>query len=307
VHDVDGRLDLFGQLSRSGRRLSLDLGGTGRGVLDDAAVARGQRRLLAGRDGGASLGVDGDESTVATGGPQHVDDHVVVDLQRVRIGHVELERGDPLLDTGGHLGLAWPVDEGHVEAVVDRGSLGSGPPGGQRVERGLTSPGGHVLDHRRRPTDRTRGGAGGEVVAHGHRPDLEMEVGVGVDPTRHHQPPRGVDDLLTPIGLEVGADLRDVPVGADADAGITVAVDVDDPTAGDQHAATPSRRAALGCAAWTKRARQPLSMTCTTTRRRSTARCSPGRGSARHRASWRPKSCPAGSGPTSSSPSPGAD
>ncbi len=72
--------------------------GRGQRVLDDIGLPVAQRRPFECRDRGAVLRVHGDETTLAARHAQHVDDDVVVDLQRVGIGHVELERGDPLLD-----------------------------------------------------------------------------------------------------------------------------------------------------------------------------------------------------------------
>jgi hypothetical protein len=74
-----------------------------------------------------------DQTAVAGTRPQRVEHHVVVHLQQLRVGEVELEAGDTPLDAVRHHGLGHGLGEGHVQAHVDGGGLGPALPRRQRA------------------------------------------------------------------------------------------------------------------------------------------------------------------------------
>ena len=147
--------------------------------------------------------------------PHDLEDHVVVDLQQLRVRHVELERRDAGLDARGDRALGHALGERHVEPVVDARGLGPAPPRRQRVHRVLAAVRGDVVDDRRRAADRGGHGAGVEVVAHAHRC---RRAGAGACARRRRRARAGGRrSRRSPrraAGASAGPDRGDAPVGA---------------------------------------------------------------------------------------------
>jgi hypothetical protein len=204
-------------------------------VLEHAGAARGQGLTAQGGDGAAVLGVDGDHAAAPLRHREDVEDDVVVDLERLGVGHVELERGDAPLDALRHDALRHRLGEGHVHGHVDRRRLGPALPVLQPLDRVAATLRGDVLDDGRGAPDGGGDGAGVEVVARPDGTEREVEVGVGVDAPGDDEAARGVDHLLAGQGREAGCDLCDAAVGAGAHVGDPFAVDIDEGPARYEH------------------------------------------------------------------------
>ena len=199
VHEVDRRACHERQLDGPVGGLSLQAGRPGDAVVHRVGLAPGRRLLGQHVDGDAVLGVHGDQGAVVGGllhGPQ---DLAVVAVEEARVGHEQLEAGDPLVDQRVHLLQRRLVDASHdhVEGVVDGAlPLGLGMPCLEAVPdvlAGLLD--GEVDDGRRATPGRCTGtdleGVRGEGPAEG-----QLHVGVAVDSAGNHVLPRGIDDAF---------------------------------------------------------------------------------------------------------------
>jgi hypothetical protein len=164
-----------------------------------------QRLLHEHVDGDAVLGVHHDDGAVVGGALHGPQDLAVVGVEDARVGHEQLEAGDPLVVDEVVHGLqrvVVDVAEDHVEAVVDGAvAVGLGVPGRQPVLHHLAGAlHGEVQD------------GGGATVSRRHRSRLErvgcerategqLHVGVHVDAAGDHVLASGVDGA-------VGADAR---------------------------------------------------------------------------------------------------
>jgi hypothetical protein len=119
----------------------------------------------------------------AAEGGEHL---AVVDHQGALVGHEIFEGGDAPLDHLGHVGadLRRPVGDRHVIGIVRTGALAATVPIGQGLHERLA-----VV----RDAEVDRLGADVVVVRRGGAHEGHFEVGVGVDPARHHEAAGRVD------------------------------------------------------------------------------------------------------------------
>ena len=161
-------------------------------------------------DGDAVFGVHHDHRAVVGGLLHGPEDLTVVGVEHPRVGHEQLEGGDPVVDHRRHLFERSLVDvaDDHVEAVVD----GTVPvrlchPIVEAVPNRLTLDLHGEVDDRGGTTVGRGPGARLEVVRHVGAAEGKLEVGVDVDCAGDHQLAGGVDDPVGPLGPGLGAAL----------------------------------------------------------------------------------------------------
>ena len=189
-------------------------------------VARGEFALVGQRsrqfgDGAAVFGVGEDQGAAACRPVEQPEDGPVRDHQRVGVGRVDLEGGDPGVEHRVELGkgLGPLVDEAHVQAVVDAGlAARQSLPGVERAEEAVAARGGDEVDDARRAAKGRRPGAALKVVARPGGADRQVEVGVRVDAAGHDEKSRGVDDGVRRLSPQVMADVADL-LAVDAQVG----------------------------------------------------------------------------------------
>ena len=197
VDDIDRRPRYLRQRGGVPDSLALEHGRTSPRVLDDACASRSQRLPPQLFDGAAVLAVQRDESPVPTGGPHKADDRRVVNLQAVWIGEVELEGGNPHLDSGGDDRFGHCLGEGEMKAPVDDRRLGPCAPGGDSRHRVVPAGHCHIVDDGRGPADGSGACPAHKIVRHSYRTYGHVKVGVGVDPSRDDEFPACVVFLLS--------------------------------------------------------------------------------------------------------------
>jgi len=164
-------------------------------------------------DRDAVLGVHADEAADLAGALHGPEDLAVVDHEHARVGHEQLERGDPLVDRLLHLGRGAFIHVGHdeVKAVVDgRYPFGLRVPGVEPGAERLPLLLHGEIDDRRRAAVRGRQGPRLEVVARARAPERHVHVGVGVDAAGEDVLPARVDGHVERSGRrEAGGKDRD--------------------------------------------------------------------------------------------------
>jgi hypothetical protein len=102
-----------------------------------------------------------------------------------------------------------------VEAVVGNGLLRLALASGQGVEGVLTPLRMDEVDDRGGATGETGCGPGLEVVAGDGAGDRQLHVDMGIDPAGKDILVRGIHDLVTRRGLQVGTEGHDLPLPAE--------------------------------------------------------------------------------------------
>ena len=157
----------------------------------------------------AVLGVHHDQRARVGRALHRLEDRGVVQHEHARVGHEELERGDPFAHEDVHLvqDLVVHLPDDHVEAVVDERLLRLLVPG---VEAGPQRLAGRLqceVDDRRRAAEGRCPRAGAEVVGAGTPAEGQVHVGVDVDRAGHHVAPRRVDRPVR-LDRQTGPDRR---------------------------------------------------------------------------------------------------
>ena len=191
MHHQHRSIGQFGQRHESVDRFRLGPSGVADRVVPGLRVAGRHDPIRHPADHVMVLGMDHRERPVGSGGGEHVEDLPVVDHEPV-IGHVQLERRDPVGDRLGEMldqGFGRGVGHDEVEGVVDD-RLAGGPlvVVGQHVGDGHALVLGGERHGGGGPAKGGRHGGGVEVVGvhHPGRRQL-LDVGMAVDPPGQHE------------------------------------------------------------------------------------------------------------------------
>ena len=238
VDDIQRRAGDPRELDRPVRRLALELGRARERVVDGVGVAGGQRFGDEHFDRVAVLGMHHHERAGLRRDLHGAEERLVVDHQRVLVGHEELVGRDAVL-----LGQARElveraalsqVGDGDVEAVVDqRLPFALLVPGGERVAEGLAVALDAEVDVGRRAAERGGRVARREVVDRRLAAPRHREMCVRVDASRQDVLPARVDHLVR-RPVERLADQGD-PLAFDEDVRDVVVRRGDDAASLDQH------------------------------------------------------------------------
>ena len=195
VHDIERHPRHVGDHDRAVGRLALDLRRPRIGVRLRPGVALGHQPRLELRHDVAVLGMDERDRPELRAAPERREQLVVVDHQRALVGHEVLEGVDPALGHRLHLveDLLAPPRHRHVERIVAMRPGGLVVPHLQRVEQRLPRARQREVDDHRRPPRQRRPRAAVEVVRRVGPHERHLEVGMRVDPPRHHQAPARVE------------------------------------------------------------------------------------------------------------------
>ncbi len=192
--DVAGDL---GELDRPVRRLTLELGRPGERVEPRVGVAAGHRLGDEHVDGDAVLGVHHDHRPGLAGVLHRPQDLPVVGVEHARVGHEQLEAGDPfVVDEVRHRleGVLVDAADDLVEAVVDGAvAVGLVVPLGEAVLNVLARALDGEVDDRRDSSPGRGDRPGLERVGRGRPAEWQFHVGVDVDATGDDVLPGGVD------------------------------------------------------------------------------------------------------------------
>ena len=190
-----------------------------------AVIAGRQQLLLELRDDVAVLGMNHRQRTEFGAALERRIHLVVVHHQRALVGHEVLERGDALLDDGGHLveHLLAPPGDRHVEGIVARRLGRLVVPHLQRFHQRLLRRRQAEVDHHRRAAGQRRARPALEIVSRIGAHEGHFQMRVRVDASGHDIAARRVELLVAgkvrPDGgdrLAVDQDVRlPRPVGGD--------------------------------------------------------------------------------------------
>jgi hypothetical protein len=203
MNDVDRHAGHLGERDGAASGLPFRPRRPREGVVLRRRLPPAQRLLHQLVDHAAVLGVHADEAAVLPRPLQRAEDRLVVHHEDARIGHEQLEAGDPLV-AHHPIHLAEPgvleLGQDHVEAVVDHcPAIGPLPPVVQRMPHRLAAVLDGEIDDAGGAAEGSGHGARLEVVGRGGATERHVQVGVNVDAARHDVLPRGVDRA---VGLE---------------------------------------------------------------------------------------------------------
>lgn len=242
VDDVERGAGHPGELDRPVGGLGFEEDLADLAVVAGVGLAAGQGLFDEDVDGDAVLGVHHDQPAVS-GGPLHgAQDLPVVAVEDARVGHEQLEGGDPLPHQVVHLlqGPLVDVREDHVEGVVDGAvAVGLLVPGVESLAQGLAPALHREVDDGGGAAPGGGPGAGLEGVGGGGTAEGQLHVGVRVDPAGDDVLPARVDRTVGRPGLggrrAVGREGGDAAV-LDQYVGVELVGGRDDEAAADEGA-----------------------------------------------------------------------